>query len=128
MLEYFHLILQVFLYLFSIFQNHIRPNIFNVYYLTRGFIASGHAFNLITRVFDLLTRAFSLQTCAFDLPSRAFSLLTCGFELVTHRFEVETSRFELVTPISELVTRNSYFTFPRLNYFHGIIHFFIRNY
>ena len=45
-----------------------------VYYLTRGFIASIRAFNL-------LTRAFNLPTCAFNLETRAFSLLTRGFEL-----------------------------------------------
>ena len=47
-----------------------------VYYLTRGFIASTLAFNLLTRAFNLPTRTFNLAT-------RAFSLLTCGFELVT---------------------------------------------
>ena len=57
-----------------------------VYYLTRGFIASTHAFNLPTR-------AFNLATCAFNLPTRAFNLLTRVFELVT---------------------RNSCFTFPLL--------------
>ena len=40
-----------------------------VYYITRGFIASARAFNLIS--------------CAFNLATRAFSLLTRGFELVT---------------------------------------------
>ena len=40
-----------------------------VYYLTRGFIASAPAFNL-------LTRAFCVPTCAFNLATRAFSLLT----------------------------------------------------
>ena len=41
----------------------------HVYYLTRGFIASARAFNLLT--------------CAFNLPIRAFNLATRGFELVT---------------------------------------------
>ena len=63
-----------------------------VYYLTRGFIASTCAFNLLTRVFNLLTRAFNLAT-------RAFSVLTRIFELVTRGLE--------------LVTRNLCFTFPR---------------
>ena len=31
-----------------------------VYYLTRSFIASTGAFNLLTRAFNLLTRAFNL--------------------------------------------------------------------
>ena len=57
-----------------------------VYYVTRGFIASARAFNLLT--------------CAFNLAAPVFSLLTRGFELVTRGFE--------------LVTRNSYFTFPLL--------------
>ena len=43
-----------------------------VYYLTRGFIASTHAFNLPTR-------ALSLPAHAFNLATRAFSLLTHGF-------------------------------------------------
>ena len=30
-----------------------------VYYLTRDFIASTHAFNLLTRAFNLPTRAFN---------------------------------------------------------------------
>ena len=46
-----------------------------VYYLTRGFIASNHA---------------------FSLPARAFSLLTRGFELVTRGFELVTRELELV--------------------------------
>ena len=61
-----------------------------VYYLTRGFIASTHAFNLPTSAFSLPTRAFNHATSAF-------SVLTCGFELVNQGFE--------------LVTRNSCFTF-----------------
>ena len=48
----------------------------HVYYLTRGFIASARAFNLLTCAFNLSTRAFSL-------PIRAFNLVTRGFELVT---------------------------------------------
>ena len=43
----------------------------HVYYLTRGFIASTPAFNL-------LTPAFNLQTLAFSLASRVFSLLNRG--------------------------------------------------
>ena len=67
-----------------------------VHYLTRGFIASTHAFNLSTRAFNLATRAF-------DLATRAFSLLTRGFELATRGFE--------------LVTRNFCFTFHFYNYY-----------
>ena len=71
-----------------------------VYYLTRGFVAS--------------TRAFNLLICAFNLPTRAFSLslLTRKFELVTRRFEFVTRGFELVTCGFELETLKSCFTFP----------------
>ena len=62
-----------------------------VYYLTRAFIASTCAFNLLTSV--------------SNLPTRAFSTLTRGFELVTRRFELSTRGFELVTREFELVTR-----------------------
>ena len=50
-----------------------------VYYLTRSFIASACAFNI-------LTRAFNLTTCAFSLLTRGFELVTRGFELVTRGF------------------------------------------
>ena len=75
------------------------------YYLTRGFIASTCAFNLLTRAFNLPTRAFSLPTRAFNLSTRVFSVLTREFELVTRRFELVTREFELVTREFELVTR-----------------------
>ena len=52
---------------------YFELGIFNIYYLTRGFIA--------------LTRAFNLATGAIpNLATRAYSLLTLGFELVTRRF------------------------------------------
>ena len=54
-----------------------------VYYLSRGFIASIRAFNLLTCPFNLPTRAFNHET-------RAFSLLTFEFELVTRKFELVT--------------------------------------
>ena len=54
-----------------------------VYYLTRGFIASTCAFNLLTRAFNLPTRAFNLAIRVFNLATRSFSLLTHEFELVT---------------------------------------------
>ena len=47
-----------------------------VYYLTRRFIASTHAFNF-------LARNFNLPTCAFSLSTRVFTLITRRFELVT---------------------------------------------
>ena len=78
-----------------------------VYYLTRGFIASVRAFNLLTRAFNLPTRAFSLPTRAFNLATRAFSVLTREFELVTRRFKLVNRGFELVTRGFELVTGNS---------------------
>ena len=69
-----------------------------VYYLTRGFIASFRAFNILTSAFNPLTRAFSFPTRSFNVATRAFSVLTREFELVTRGFE--------------LVTRNSCFPFP----------------
>ena len=79
-----------------------------VYYLSRGFIASTHTFNLLTRAFNLATRASNHATLAFRLPTR-------GHELVTREFELVTRGFELVTRGFELVTRNSCFTFPPNN-------------
>ena len=59
-----------------------------VYNLTRGFIASSHAFNLLARAFNLITRSFNLPTRHFNLATCAFSLVTPEFELVTsHGFE-----------------------------------------
>ena len=52
-----------------------------VYCLTRGFIASTCAFNLLTHAFNLPTRAFSTPTR--ELVTRGFELVTRGFELVT---------------------------------------------
>ena len=69
-----------------------------VYHLSRGFIASARAFNL-------LTRAFYPQTRAFNHATRAFSLLTRGLEPVTCQFELVTRGFELVIRGCELVTR-----------------------
>ena len=60
-----------------------------VYYLTRGFIASIRAFNLLTRAFNLATRAFSFLI-------RGFELVTSGFELVTRELEIVTRGFELL--------------------------------
>ena len=73
------------------FELGIFPFNSYVFYLTRGFIAS-------TGAFDLLNRAFNLPTRAFNLATRASSVLSCGFELVTREFE--------------LATRNSCFIFP----------------
>ena len=70
-----------------------------VYYVTRGFIASTCAFNLLTRTFILLTHAFNPPTRAFSLVTRGFELATRGFELVTRGFELATPGFELVTSI-----------------------------
>ena len=47
-----------------------------VYYLTRGFIASIGAFNLLTGAFNLSTRAFILPTSEFELITREFELVT----------------------------------------------------
>ena len=78
-----------------------------VYYLTRGFVASTRAFNLLICAFNLPTRAFGLPTHAFNLGTRAFSL-----SLLTRKFELVTRRFELVTRGFELETLKSCFTFP----------------
>ena len=75
------------------------------FYLTRGFIASTLAFNLLTRVFNLPTRAFNLAIRACSLLTRGLELVTRVFELVARGFEPVTRKFELVTRISELVTR-----------------------
>ena len=74
-----------FLYLvkFNIFKLGFFSFNSYIYYLTRGFIASTHDFNLLTRAFNLPTCAFSVPTCAFNYATHAFSLLTRGFELVT---------------------------------------------
>ena len=40
-----------------------------LYFLTRGFIASTRAFNLLSCAFNLPTRAFNLLTRAFILPT-----------------------------------------------------------
>ena len=53
------------------------------YYLTRGFIASPHAFNLLTRAFSLPSGAFSLATLILSVLTREFELVTGEFELVT---------------------------------------------
>ena len=59
---------------------YFELGIFNIYYLTRGFIALTCGFNLLTRAFNLATGAIP------NLATRAYSLLTLGFELVTRRF------------------------------------------
>ena len=79
-----------------------------VYYLTRGFIAS-------TRAFNLLNHDFSLATSAFSIAAHALSLLTREFELVDRGSQLATRRFEIVTRISELVTRNLCLLFHNLN-------------
>ena len=52
-----------------------------VYYLTRGFITSTHAFNLLALVFNFAT---------FNLSTRAFSLLARGFKVATPELELAT--------------------------------------
>ena len=75
---------------FSIFELGIFSFNSYVYYLSRGFITSTGAFNLLTRAFNLPTRAFSLLTCGFELITLGFELVTRGFELVTGGFELAT--------------------------------------
>ena len=76
---------------------HFELGIFSfnsyVYYLTRGFIASTHDFNLLTRAFILPTRAFNLTTRDFSLLTRRLELVTRGFELVTRRLVDWNSQF-----------------------------------
>ena len=79
-----------------------------VYYLTRGFITSTHAFSLPTHAFSVLTLGFELVTRKFELLTRRFELVTRGLELVTRGFKLTLHRFKLVT-------RNSCFTFPQRN-------------
>ena len=64
---------------FDIFELGIFS--FNSYvsYLTRGFIASTCAFNILNRVFNLQTGAFSLATRAFSFLTRESELVTCEF-------------------------------------------------
>ena len=87
------------------FELRIFAFISYISYVTRGFIASIRAFNLLTLAFNLPTRAFNLATRAFNFLTRRLELLTRGFELVTRGFEFVTRGFELVT-------RSSCFTFP----------------
>ena len=47
---------------FDIFELGFFSFNFYVYYLTRGFIASTRALNLLTRAFSLPTRGFELVT------------------------------------------------------------------
>ena len=61
-----------------------------VYYLTRGFIASARAFNILTCTLNLPTRAFNLATSDFNLATRAFSLATRDFRLLSRGFELVT--------------------------------------
>ena len=84
---------------FSIFELGIFSFNSYVYYLSRGFIASTGAFNLLTRAFNLPTRAFSLLTCGFELITLGFELVTRGLELITRGFELVTGGFELVTRV-----------------------------
>ena len=61
-----------------------------VYYLSRGFIASTRAFNLLICAFNLPTRVFNLPTRAFNHETRDFRLPTRGLEFVTREFELVT--------------------------------------
>ena len=61
---------------FNIFELGIFSFNSYVYYLTRGFIASTLAFNLLTRPFNHSAHAFNLATCAFSLLTRRFELVT----------------------------------------------------
>ena len=105
---------------FNIFELEFFSFNSYIYYLTRGFIASTDAFNLLTcafnlptRVFSLLTRGFELVACGLELVTRSFKLVTRRFEFVTRRFEFVTCGFEFVSCRFELVTRNLCYTFPR---------------
>ena len=84
---------------FNIFELGIFSFNSYVYYLTRGFMASTCAFNLLIRPFNLPTRAFSRLVRGFELVTRRFELVTREFELVTSGFELLTRGFELVTHV-----------------------------
>ena len=84
-----------------------------VYYLSRGFIASTHAFNLLIRAFSLPTHVFNLATRTFSVLTREFELVTCGFELVTREFELLPREFELVTRGFEFAACKLCFSFPQ---------------
>ena len=84
----------------------------HVYYLTRGFIASTRASDLLTCACNLSIREIGLLTCGFEFVTHGFEfvirgieLVTRGIELLTRGFELVTRKFELATRISELVTR-----------------------
>ena len=108
--------------------------LFNSYfnYLTRGFIASVRAFNLLTCAFNLPICAFNLPTCTFYLVTRAFTCLTRGFEFVTREFKLVTCGFELVTRVLLFHTTSvliPQLILPNLLFydFNSMIHIFIRN-
>ena len=58
------------------------------YYLTRFYIASNRAFNLVTRAFNLPTRAFSVLIRGIELRTHRFKLVNRGSEIVTRGFEI----------------------------------------
>ena len=53
------------------------------YFLTRGLIASTHAFNFLTRAFNFPTHAFCILTRGFKLVTRGFEFVTRGLDFVT---------------------------------------------
>ena len=54
-------------------------NMYVYYNITRGFIDSTCAFNLLTRAFNLPIDAFNFATRTISHLTRGFELVTCGF-------------------------------------------------
>ena len=89
-----------------------------VYYVTRGFITSARASNLLTRAFNLPTRAFNFLNCRLELVIRGLELVirrlelvTCGTELVPCGIEFVPRGFELVTRV--LLFHNVYLFYKK---------------
>ena len=91
-----------------------------VCYLTRGFIASTRAVNLVTRAFSLVTRAFSLLTRGFELVTREFELVTHGFELLTR-----VLLLHLLTGVVFILLTHNYFIIPMDKCSYSFTHYLI---
>ena len=82
-----------------------------VYYVTRGFITSARASNLLTRAFNLPTHAFNFLNCGLELVIRRLEHVTCGTELVPCGIEFVPRGFELVTRV--LLFHNVYLFYKK---------------
>ena len=68
----------------------------NFYYLTRRFIDSTSAYNLLNFAFNLPTRAFCLPTCAFNLETRGFSVFHSQIVDLNSKFVTRVLHFHIV--------------------------------